>query len=177
MMLRATSVRRRPAGERQGQPTGARRAVMRHDERHLRRKAITLSDASRVLVDLSHTLVLDDGDALVLEDGSEVLVEAAAEELYEVSAADARRLAELAWHIGNRHLAAAIEADRILILRDHVIRAMLEGLGADVLEVTAPFAPTRGAYSEGGHGHGHTELHAHHEHDHHHHHLPAAEQG
>ena len=39
-------------------------------------------------------------------------------------------LAELAWHIGNRHLAAAIEAERILILRDHVIRAMLEGLGA-----------------------------------------------
>ncbi len=56
-------------------------------------------------------------------------------------------LAELAWHIGNRHLAAAIEADRILILRDHVIKAMLEGLGATVTDIVEPFTPVRGAYS------------------------------
>ena len=49
--------------------------------------------------------------------------------------------------------------DRILILRDHVIKAMLEGLGAKVTEVVEPFSPVRGAYS--GHGHDH-----HHEHDH-----------
>ena len=74
-------------------------------------------------------------------------------------------LAELAWHIGNRHLAAAIRADRILILRDHVIKAMLEGLGAKVADVVEPFTPVRGAYS--GHGHGHDD---HHDHDHGHHH-------
>ena len=50
-------------------------------------------------------------------------------------------LAELAWHIGNRHLAAAIEPDRILILRDHVIKAMLEGLGATVADTVEPFEP------------------------------------
>ncbi|TJX17772.1 MAG: urease accessory protein UreE, partial [Mesorhizobium sp.] len=54
-----------------------------------------------------------------------------------------------------------IEAERILILRDHVIKAMLEGLGATVREVSEPFKPVRGAYSgHGGHDHGHAHSHA-----------------
>ncbi len=72
----------------------------------------------------------------------------------------------LAWHIGNRHLAAAIRPDRIFILRDHVIKKMLKRLGAAVNEVLALFDPVRGAYS-GGHDHGHD--HEHHDHDHHDH--------
>ncbi|MDX8451108.1 urease accessory protein UreE, partial [Mesorhizobium sp. VK3C] len=88
---------------------------------------------------------------------------------YDIRARDAVHLTELAWHIGNRHLAAAIEADRILILRDHVIKAMLEGLDATVSEVLLPFSPVRGAYSGHGHGHDH-HAHDHHgHHDHHHH--------
>lgn len=90
---------------------------------------------------------------------------AAPEEVYDIRARDAVHLTELAWHIGNRHLAAAIEAHRILILRDHVIKAMLEGLGATVSEVSQPFSPVRGAYS----GHGHDHSHDHHGHDHHDH--------
>ncbi|TIR81351.1 MAG: urease accessory protein UreE, partial [Mesorhizobium sp.] len=92
---------------------------------------------------------------------------AAPEEVYDIRARDSVHLTELAWHIGNRHLAAAIEADRILILRDHVIKAMLEGLGAAVSEVLEPFSPVRGAYS--GHGHDHGHAHDHHGHDHHDH--------
>ena len=150
MMLRATAVRHATAGA-----LRTRRAVLAHDDRHLRRKAIALTDGTRILVDLPETVVLGDGDLLLLEDGSEVRVEAATENLHEVRAMDARHLAELAWHIGNRHLPAAIAADRILILRDHVVRAMLEGLGARVADVTAPFVPTRGAYSGQGHPHHH----------------------
>jgi urease accessory protein len=110
----------------------------------------------------------------VLEDGRQVEVRAAPEELLEIVPRDAVHLAELAWHIGNRHLAAAIHADRILILHDHVIEAMLEGLGARVAHVVAPFEPLRGAYSGHGqdqHHHGHSEhrLDHHHGHDHGHH--------
>ena len=102
---------------------------------------------------------------LVLEDGRHAEIVAADEELLDVRGRDAVHLAGLAWHIGNRHLAAAIEAERILILRDHVIKAMLEGLGAAVTEVVEPFNPLGGAYSgEGGHGHGH-DAHGH-THDH-----------
>lgn len=138
------------------------RAVLAHDERHLRRRAIELSDGGKVLVDLPEPVALNDGDRLVLEDGGHVEVIAAQEDVYDIRARDAVHLTELAWHVGNRHLAAGIEANRIIVLRDHVIKAMLEGLGATVAEVSEPFKPVRGAYS-GGHDHGfqHAEAHAH----------------
>ncbi|AGB43028.1 urease accessory protein UreE [Mesorhizobium australicum WSM2073] len=153
-------------------PSG--RAVLAHDERHLRRRAIELADGGKVLVDLPEPVALNDGDRLVLEDGGHIEIIAAPEEVYDIRARDAVHLAELAWHIGNRHLAAGIEAHRILILRDHVIKAMLEGLGATVRDVSEPFKPVRGAYSGGhdhghAHGHSHSEAHAHshaHSHDH-----------
>ena len=150
-----------PAGDPKAEaPYGS--AVLAHDERHLRRRAIALSDGSKVLVDLPEPVALNDGDRLVLEDGRHIEIIAAPEEVYDIRARDAVHLAELAWHIGNRHLAASIEAGRILILRDHVIKAMLEGLGATVTDVSEPFKPVRGAYSgQGGPGHGHAEAHSH----------------
>lgn len=180
-MLRATTIRRHIDRESvpEGPPLGV--AVLQHDERHLRRKTISLSDGTRVLVDLAEPAVLAAGDALLLEDGSTVEIIAAEEALYAVTARNRLHLIELAWHIGNRHLSAAISSDRILLLRDHVIRSMLEGLGATVQEIVAPFNPVRGAYSAQGHshshGHGHSHDHGHpHDHadggpqaDHHHH--------
>ena len=140
----------------------AGRVVLAHDERHLRRRLLTLEDGGEVLVDFPAAVVLADGDALVLEDGALVAVIAAPEPLYAVTARDAVHLARLCWHLGNRHLPAEIGKDRILIGRDHVIRDMLAGLGATVTEIVAPFSPERGAY----HGHGHS--HDHHGHRHHH---------
>ncbi|KAB2677055.1 urease accessory protein UreE [Brucella tritici] len=149
-------------------------AVLERDERHLRRKAIVLEGGEKVLVDFAEPIVLEHGDRLVLDDGREIEIRAASEELYEILGRDPLHIAELAWHIGNRHLAAQIESDRIFILRDHVIKAMLEGLGATVTDVTAIFSPLRGAYSGGhshhDHGHDHDHHHGHNEHDHEHHH-------
>jgi urease accessory protein len=161
-----------PAGN-AGTTAPSGRAVLPHDERHLRRRAIELADGSKVLVDLPEPVALNDGDRLVLEDGGHIEIIAAPEEVYDIRARDAVHLTELAWHIGNRHLAASIEPNRILILRDHVIKAMLEGLGATVTEVSEPFSPVRGAYSGHGHDHAHDHHdhdHDHHDHDHHHHH-------
>lgn len=138
------------------------RVVLAHDERHLRRKRLTLAGGEHVMVDLAEPAALGHGDALVLEDGRTVEIEAAEEPLLEILPRDHLHLTELAWHIGNRHLAAQIEAGRILILRDHVIQAMLEGLGAAVREVVEPFQPVRGAYS--GHAHHHHHNHGDHAH-------------
>lgn len=129
--------------------------VLPQDERHLRRRVLTLQHGDKLFVDLAEPVMLEDRDVLVLDDGRHVEVIAAEEELLEIRARDAIHFAELAWHIGNRHLAAQIEAGRILILRDHVIKAMLEGLGATVAEISEHFSPLRGAYSGGPHGHGH----------------------
>ncbi|MEO0730068.1 MAG: urease accessory protein UreE, partial [Pseudomonadota bacterium] len=89
------------------------------------------------------------GGVLVTAEG-EVAIHAAPEPLLEVTG---DRLHRIAWHIGNRHLPAEIEIDRILIQTDHVIRDMLVGLGATVRDIEAPFQPERGAYH--GHSHGH----------------------
>ncbi|MDW6024629.1 urease accessory protein UreE [Mesorhizobium sp. BAC0120] len=159
-MLRAVSITR--AADRKLQ-LAFDSVVLPQDERHLRRKVLTLSQGEKVLVDLPEPVVLGGGDLLVLEDGRCAGIVAAEEELYEVRARDAVHLVELAWHLGNRHLAAQVEAGRILILRDHVIKGMLEGLGASVVEVFEPFSPLRGAYS--GHSHGRDDAH----HGNHHH--------
>jgi urease accessory protein len=132
--------------------------VLESDERHLRRRVVSLTGGGQLLVDLPEPANLQDGDLLMLDDGRTVRIIAPDEEVYSVIARDAVHLAQLAWHIGNRHLPAAIEADRLVILRDHVIRDMLEGLGAKVTETTEPFNPLRGAYAG----------HAHHTHEHHH---------
>lgn len=163
-MLRATMVRPAKGGASGADAAIRATAVLAHDERHLRRKAITLTDGARVLVDLPEPVALAAGDALVLEDGGVVIVAAAEEELHEVTARDAVHLTELAWHIGNRHLPAAISADHILILRDHVIRGMLEGLGAEVRDVVMGFEPVRGAYSGQGRAHDQGHDHGHHHH-------------
>lgn len=134
-------------------------AVLTSEERHLRRKTIELVHGERLLVDFPEPVVLDHQDVLVLDDGRHVEIIAAEEELYEIRAAGPVQLTELAWHIGNRHLAAQIEEHRILILPDPVIKAMLEGLGALVTDTVEIFSPVRGAYS--GHGHSHAHAHAH----------------
>jgi len=140
-------------------------AVLVHDERHLRRKVLPLAHGERLLVDLAEPVMLSSHDRFVLDDGRHVEVIAAEEEVYEVRARSPVHLCELCWHIGNRHLAAQIEEDRLLILRDHVIKAMLEGLGATVTETMEPFQPVRGAYSGHGHSHDHEHHHGHGERD------------
>ena len=145
-------------------------------DRHLRRKLITTNQGDKVMVDLPEAVLLADGDRLVLEDGRTIEIIAAKEKLYDVRAGETVPLRHLAWHLGNRHLAAQIDEDRILIRRDHVIRDMLTGLGAKVEETIELFQPVHGAYH---HAHGHDESHDHHGHDHghghhdhgHHHHA------
>jgi urease accessory protein len=147
MAVRATSFRR---AESLG-PEPFDIVVLDAEERHIRRKRITLAQGEDILVDFEKPVRLEQGDRLVLEDGRVARVVAAEEELMEVTARDPRHLVELAWHIGNRHLPAQIAQDRILLRRDRVIRAMLEQLGASLRDVTEPFAPEHGAY----HSHDH----------------------
>ncbi|MGC4025452.1 MAG: urease accessory protein UreE [Mesorhizobium sp.] len=163
-MLRAISHRHEDNTE----PFGT--VVLDHTERHLRRKAITTSQGDKVMVDLPEPVLFADGDRLVLENGKTIEIIAAKEKLYAVTPTSACPIRHLAWHLGNRHLAAQIDEDRILIQRDHVIRAMLEGLGAKVAEVIERFQPVHGAYHQhGGHEHAHHHDHGHHHHGHHHH--------
>lgn len=124
-----------------------------YEDRFLRRKVLELVDGRRLLVDLPKTTSLNHGGVLVLDDGREISVVAAPEPLLQVTGPALHRLA---WHIGNRHTPCQIEATRLLIQRDHVIRDMLTKLGAELQDVVEPFTPEGGAY-----GHGRTHSHAH----------------
>ncbi|KKB84961.1 urease accessory protein UreE [Devosia limi DSM 17137] len=133
-----------PANHQLGTPFDT--IVLAHDERRLRRKLLTLRSGAEVMVDFPQTVTLDHRGALQLDDGRLIEIAAAAELLYEVRGRDPAHLVRLAWHIGNRHTAAQLEENRILIKRDHVLKTMLEGLNASVSNVTEPFFAEHGAY-------------------------------
>ncbi|SFR34262.1 urease accessory protein UreE [Litoreibacter janthinus] len=138
----------------------AEQCTLDYASRFLRRKRLTTDAGVPFLVDLPHTTSLDDGDALELENDHLVEIVAATESLLSVSGSN---LAQLAWHIGNRHTPCQVETDRILIQNDPVIRHMLEHLDAQIEDVTAAFTPEGGAY---GHGRTHSHEHGATAHDH-----------
>jgi len=162
-MIRATQVR----GQHRWSEAPADTVVLDFDDRHRRRMAMTGTRGLEFLLDLENAVALRGGDALVLEDGRLVEVVAAPEPLLEIRGQDPHHLVRVAWHLGNRHLPTQIMAKGLRIRRDHVIEAMVKGLGARVIEIEAPFDPEGGAYAGGGHAHAaEVEPHAHAAHDH-----------
>ncbi|WP_375412735.1 urease accessory protein UreE [uncultured Bradyrhizobium sp.] len=151
--------------------------VLGFDDRHRRRMAMTGTRGLEFLLDLESAVALRGGDALVLQDGRLIEVVAAPEPLAEIRATGPLHLARVAWHLGNRHLPAQFTAKGLRIRRDHVIEAMVKGLGARVIEIEAPFDPEGGAYAGGGHAAHDQRDHPHHDahggHGHHHGHSHA----
>lgn len=121
--------------------------------RHRRRVRMTSDNGIRFLLNLPEARLLRHGEGIELDDGRIIEVIAKPEALYEVRAQDDLHLVQLAWQLGNRHLQTQILQGSLRIRRDHVIREMLEGLGAQVTEITASFDPETGAYSKSGHHH------------------------
>src|ERR1700759_1882728 len=141
--------------------------VLDFDDRHRRRMAMTGTRGLEFLLDLEVAVALRGGDALVLEDGRLIEVVAAPEPLIEIRGSDPHHLIRVAWHLGNRHLPTQIMAKGLRIRRDHVIEAMVRGLGARIIEIEAPFDPEGGAYAGGGHAHAADDhAHDHGAHDH-----------
>src|SRR5712692_9395047 len=176
-MIRATRV----LGQHRWTEAPADTVVLDFDNRHRRRMAMVGTRGFEFLLDLENAVALRGGDALVLDDGRLIEVVAAPEPLVEIRGSDPHHLIRVAWHLGNRHLPTQIVGKGLRIRRDHVIEAMVKGLGA--IEIEAPFDPEGGAYAGGDHGHAHDD-HAHdhhaghdHSHDHGHHHHDHDEHG
>ena len=125
------------------------------DQRGRARLRATLSDGREVAILLPRGGALRDGDGLASADGLRVRVCAAAETLSRVECTDPLALARACYHLGNRHVALQIEPGQVSYLHDHVLDAMLAGLGLEVRVVVAPFEPEPGAYGGQGHGHSH----------------------
>lgn len=144
------------------------------DNRHRRRIRLTTDRGVPVLLDLPKAVAMAHGDGLRLDGGGWLRINAAPEGLVEVRADDATQLARIAWHIGNRHFPAQIMDGAIRIRPDHVIEAMIVGLGGALTRMDAPFQPEGGAYGgQAMHGQPHAHPHGHdqgdgqgHAHDH-----------
>jgi urease accessory protein len=177
-MIRATQV----LGQHRWTQSAADTVVLDFDDRHRRRMAMTGTRGLEFLLDLENAVALRGGDALVLEDGRLIEVVAAAEPLLEIRGADPLHLVRVAWHLGNRHLPTQIMPKGLRIRKDHVIEAMVKGLGARIIEIEAPFDPEGGAYAssharaseahahaQAHSSHAHAHAHSSHDHDHGHH--------
>ena len=168
-MIRATEVIAR--GDWRGDPADT--VVLDFDDRHRRRFAMEGVGGLNFLLDLPEAVALRTGDALKLEDGRLVEILGASEPLAEIRAESPEHLLRLAWHLGNRHLPVQVAGQKLRIRRDHVIEAMVQGLGGQVRAVEAAFDPEGGAYAQAmhanHHGHDHHHDHGPHHHDHHHH--------
>lgn len=111
---------------------------------------------------LPRAQVLSDGDCLQTKDGVLVSIVAAKETLSEVCCEDTLLLTKTAYHLGNRHVPLQILAGSLSYQHDHVLDAMVEGLGLSVNCVEKTFQPENGAYHEsGGHGQDHSSSHSH----------------
>ena len=124
-----------------------------YEGRFLRRKKLVSNKGEEFLVELPETHSLSENDSFLLDDGRVIGIKLKPEPLLKITHSN---LAQIAWHIGNRHTPCQIGKNFLLIKEDHVLEIMLEKLGAQTEKLIAEFTPEGGAY-----GHGRT-------HDHHH---------
>ena len=142
------------------------------DLRQKSRFDATASDGQHLGVFLPRGSVVRGGDVLVTEAGTLVRVVAAPQPVLRVTACSdhghhhdaAFDLMRAAYHLGNRHVPIELKPDHLKIEPDHVLADLLRAMHLQVAEVSEPFEPEAGAYSQhAGHAHA-PSAHPHHEH-------------
>ncbi len=128
--------------------------ILPYELREKSRLRATLANGEEVAVLTVRGTVLRDGDLLKGDDGRIVKISAAAEATYRVECTSPHALLRCAFHLGNRHTQAQVGDGWLRIRQDAVLKDMLAGLGANVIEEQAPFEPESGAYGGGHHHHG-----------------------
>lgn len=137
--------------------------ALAYDERKRSRLKVTLASGAEAGIFLERGDHLQGGDKLLAEEGGTVVeILAAPEKLIEAVADSPLLFARAAYHLGNRHVPVQIlpteSGGKLRFQTDHVLAAMVRGLGCTVGETEAPFQPESGAYgSHGGHQHGDDE--------------------
>jgi urease accessory protein len=133
--------------------SAAVRLVLPFDLRQRSRLRTRAENGEEVGLFLARGDQLRDGDRLLADDGRVIEVVAAQEAVYQIVCVHPEQLARLAYHLGNRHVPVQIGAGWLRIARDHVLKDMLEKLGAEVSDAMAPFQPEGGAYASHAHAH------------------------
>ena len=140
--------------------------VLPYELRENSRLRTKLASGEEVAIFTERGTVLRNNDLLKSDDGRVVQIIAAQEPTYRVTCNTSHNLLRCAFHLGNRHTQTQVGEDFLRIYQDSVLREMLLGLGATVVEENAQFEPESGAYGGGGghHHHGddsHSHSHSH----------------
>ncbi|MBU1138055.1 MAG: urease accessory protein UreE [Proteobacteria bacterium] len=123
-------------------------------QRSKSRQRVRLDNGEEAGLFLERGIILRGGDCLATDDNTVVKILAATETVSTVYCQDPLQLARICYHLGNRHVDLEISEHRIRYPHDHVLDAMLQGMGLTAEIEQAPFEPETGAYGE-GHGHSH----------------------
>lgn len=126
--------------------------VLPYELREKSRLRATLDTGEDVAVLTTRGTVMRDGDLMLGDDGRVVQIVAAQEPTYRVECTHPAGLLRCAFHLGNRHTQAQVGEGYLRIRQDAVLKEMLLGLSAIVIEEMAAFEPEAGAYG-GGHRH------------------------
>ena len=153
--MRLTTVRERPLAA--AEEGSAVRLALTHDER-ARSRLVLMRPHGAVSISLPRGTALREGSVLAGDDGALAIIEAIPEPVTRLSARTPLELLRAVYHLANRHVAAQLAADHVLIERDPVLERMLTALGVSVEHVELPFQPEAGAYDAHGHGHSHEEV-------------------
>jgi urease accessory protein len=140
--------------------------VLPFEQRQKARQRARVNAGFEIGIHVPRGTVLRGGDRLRAGDGTLVEIVAAREPVSTVWCRDLRRLAQLAYHLGNRHVALEVGAGWVRYLSDHVLDALVAQLGHSIVHHEEAFEPEAGAY--GGHGHAHGDGSHHHSHTHDH---------
>ena len=132
--------------------TIAAQLILPYELREKSRLLAQLPSGEEVAVFTTRGSVMRDGDLMQGDDGRVVQIIAAQEPTYKIVCGTAFELLRCAFHLGNRHTQAQLGDGFLRIRLDSVLKEMLQGLGADVIEELASFEPEAGAYG-GGHHH------------------------
>ena len=121
--------------------------VLPYDTRKKSRFKAETASGEVLGVILPRGQVLRGGDLLADEDGGFVRIVAAMEPVSWVLGDNPQALARAAYHLGNRHMPLQVGEDWLCYQHDHVLDAMVRGLGLRVSVVEAAFEPEDGAYA------------------------------
>jgi urease accessory protein len=131
--------------------------VLDYDARRKCRQRVRLDSGEEIALLLPRGTVLSTDDRLQTDDGLVIRVVAAPELLSSATTGDPIQLARAAYHLGNRHVPLQIEPGTLRYRHDHVLDALVLGLGLSLTTEEAPFDPESGAY----HGQRHESAHGH----------------
>lgn len=143
-----------------GRPEGLaehwRLPLQAHERSQLRGRRVC-QDGQVVVLQLPRLEPLRPGEWLLPAPGGPqpvaVEVVAAEEDLLEIRAANGLALLQAAYHLGNRHVALEVHADRLLLPDDSVLADLLVRRGLALRRLRAPFRPEPGAYESHTHSH------------------------